>query len=92
MAGGLRTRRRRHVAAALRALAPAAALPVQGTRAGSAAGTRVAELAGAARLTLFPGTDCAEALARLDSNQGIPPEVVLAIAAMLLPVLTERGR
>lgn len=91
MGGRLRTRRRRHVAAALRALAPPAALPVQGGRCG-AAGTRVAELAEAARLTLFADTDIAEALARLEPGQGIPPEVVLAVAAMLLPLLKERGR
>ena len=51
-----------------------------------------ASSAGRSGVTLFPDSDLAEVLARLDTGETIPPEVALAIATVLLPVLNARGR
>ena len=86
-----RTRRRRRLAAALRAVSTGAATPALGVRHGPV-GKRILELAGRSGVTLFPDSDLAEVLARLDTGETIPPEVALAIATVLLPVLNARGR
>jgi type III secretion system FlhB-like substrate exporter len=92
---GPRTHRRRRMAAALRAVT-ASAMPPGRTLAPRATALddvaeRILSLAEAGGVPLGPDVDLAEALVRLDLGEPIPPEAVVAIAAVLLPLLSVRG-
>ena len=85
-----RIRRRRRIAAALRGMMGPDDTHHLFIRADDHVAERILEIARETGLTTTPEADLPDVLARLDLGENLPPEAVLAVAGILLPLLKLR--